>query len=105
MSFHNRSWAFVDISQSGSFNFSQVKQTSYISTRKDGKDGSATSEFMVKWDGPEPAIIGTMRTSGSLALYSVTGDVVTSGSGGDTHDHEDTLAILATPRWTNNDII
>jgi hypothetical protein len=100
MSFHNRRWAFVDVSQSGSFDFGQVIQQDYVGTRKDNAiSGSVATEFMVKWDGVEPAIIGTMRTGGHLALYSVTDGVVTSGSGDDTHHHEETLSILATPRW------
>ena len=106
MSHENRSWAFVKVEQSGSLNFSQVKQSGYTSTRKDAAiSGSVATEFMVKWDGTEPATISDMRASGSLALYEIVSEVVLSGSGADTFDHHTTLDILSTPRWAGNTIL
>ena len=118
MAFGNRSWSFVKIGPasgsgdyaqpSGSLDWGTIKQANFVKTRKDTAiSGSVATEFMIKWDGAEPGSIGTMNAAGYLAKYNVnkgTGNV-TSGSGKFVFDHEEALAILATPRWTNNDII
>jgi hypothetical protein len=106
MSWENRSWSFVKIDEnggypSGSLDFTNVRQPNFNRCTKDGKDGSPVSEFMIKWDGAEPADIAIMNANGQLAKYNVnkgTGQV-TSGSGNFVFDHEETLLILQTPRW------
>lgn len=102
MSWENRTWLFVSTSESGSLDFNDFLQGRYETTRK-SNDGL---EFMVKYDGSDPGELGRLNSSGSLAEYNYnqgTG-AVTSGSGKFKFNHEETLAILNTPRWTNPEV-
>ena len=80
---------------SGSVDFENFRQTSYSKTLK-SNDGL---EFMLKYDGSDPSDIALLQAEDALAKYNVVNGNVTSGSGQFKFNHEDTLAILSTPRW------
>ena len=79
----NRQFMIFNVSELNQINFTQVLETSSETVRR-SVDGTKT---FVKWEGDQPAFISTLTTKEGPYTY---GEI---------------LAILATPEWTDPNLL
>lgn len=79
MAFDNRQYVIFDVSELGKIDFNTVLETSADTVRR-SVDGTKT---FVKWDGEVPDCVLDLTTSS------------------DHLTHEEMLAIMSTPEWTD----
>jgi len=83
---HNtKTYAVINLSDIGLIDFAQVGETSTSTVRKSLDD----TEFVIKW------------AEGYVPTFIMDGTVVPVG----TYDHHAILELMATPEWSEDDII
>ena len=83
MAYNNRNFMIFNVSELNTINFTQVLETSLNTVRKSVDE----TKTFVKWDGDMPSSVSSLTTKEGP------------------YNYEEILTILATPEWTQEEIV
>ena len=83
MAYNNRNFMIFNVSELNTIDFTQVLETSLDTVRKSVDE----TKTFVKWDGDMPSSVSSLTTKEGP------------------YNYEEILTILATPEWTQEEIV
>jgi hypothetical protein len=83
MAYNNRNFMIFNVSELNTIDFTQVLETSLNTVRKSVDE----TKTFVKWDGDMPSSVSSLTTKEGP------------------YNYEEILTILATPEWTQEEIV